>query len=98
MSTPNGTPSQHEQAISTRRIHEGRIINLREDTVRLPSGREGKREVVEHKGAACVVPVLPDGRIVLVRQWRHATGEALLEIPAGGLNEGESPQECAERE
>lgn len=87
-----------EKIIATRRIHEGRIINLREDTVALPSGRTGLREVVEHRGAVCVVPVLPDGRIIMVRQFRLACGEALLEIPAGGLNVGEDPQTCALRE
>src|SRR4028119_709537 len=52
----------YENTISTRRIHEGRIINLREDTVEMPSGRTAKREIVEHKGAVSVVPVLDDGR------------------------------------
>lgn len=87
-----------EKTVSTRRIHEGRIINVREDTVSLPSGREGKREIVEHKGAVCVVPVLDDGRILMVRQYRKPAEAALLEVPAGGLEIGESPEECARRE
>ena len=88
----------YEKTIETRRIHEGRIINLREDTVELPNGRLGKREIIEHNGAVCVVPVLPDGRIITVRQYRIACGEPLLEIPAGGLNQGEDPADCARRE
>ena len=88
----------NEETVSSRRIHEGRIINLREDTVRLPSGREAKREIVEHKGAVCIVPVLPDGRVMMVRQFRKPAEAALLELPAGGLEKGEEPIECARRE
>ena len=87
-----------ENTIETRRIHEGRIINLREDTVSLPSGRTGKREIVEHRGAVCIVPVLPDGRVAMVRQFRKPAEEALLELPAGGLEKGESPVDSAARE
>jgi len=87
-----------EKTISSRRIHEGRIINMREDTVLLPSGREAKREIIEHRGAVCVLPVLDDGSIVMVRQFRKPVEEALLEIPAGGLNPDEDPEICAERE
>lgn len=88
----------NEPTISTRRLHEGRIINLREDIVHLPNGRDAKREIVEHKGAACLVPVLPDGRIMMVRQFRKPAEAALWELPAGGLEIGEDPQECARRE
>jgi ADP-ribose pyrophosphatase len=87
-----------ENTVSTQRIHEGRIINLREDTVALPSGRIAKREIVEHNGAICVVPILADGRIVMVRQFRKPAEDALLEIPAGGLNPNEDPEDCARRE
>lgn len=88
----------NEPTISTRRIHEGRVVNLREDVVRLPSGREAKREIIEHAGAVCVVAVKDDGRIVMVRQFRKPAEAALLEIPAGGLEKGEEPEECARRE
>lgn len=87
-----------ETFISTERIYEGRIINLRRDKVRLPNGKEASREVVEHPGAVAVVPVLPDGRIILVRQFRHPVGQILLEIPAGKLDAGEDPDDCALRE
>jgi ADP-ribose pyrophosphatase len=90
---------EHQEiTLSTQRIHEGRIINLREDVVQLPDGREAKREIVEHKGAVCIVPVLPDGRVVMVRQFRKPTESDLLEVPAGGLEPGENPIECARRE
>ncbi len=87
-----------EETTQTRRVYEGRIINLRVDSVRLPSGRESKREIIEHKGAVCIVPVQDDGRVLLVRQFRKPAAESLLEVPAGGLEEGESPEECAARE
>ena len=87
-----------ENTVSSRRIHEGRIINLREDTVALPSGRTTQREIVEHRGAVCVTPVLSDGRIVMVRQFRKPAEAALLELPAGGLNPDEDPADCARRE
>lgn len=87
-----------ENTIASRRIHEGRIINLREDTVVTPSGHTALREVVEHKGAVAIVPVLDDGRVAMVRQFRKPAEDALLEIPAGGLDAGEDPADCARRE
>lgn len=84
--------------VSTERIYEGKIINLRRDMVRLPNGKEASREVVEHPGAVAVVPVLPDGRVLMVRQFRHPIGKILLEIPAGKLDAGEDPYQCAMRE
>lgn len=87
-----------ETFLSTERLYEGRMINLRRDKVRLPNGKEASREVVEHPGAVAIVPVLPDRRILLVRQFRHPVGQILLEIPAGKLNAGEDPDACARRE
>lgn len=87
-----------EEQIDTERIFEGKVINLRVDTVRLPNGKDAKREVVEHLGAVAVVPILPDGRVIMVRQYRHPAGETLLEIPAGKLDKGENPAHCALRE
>ena len=77
---------------------EGRLLHLYQDTVRLPDGREAAREVVHHRGAVAVVPVAPDGRIVLVRQWRHSVDRALWEIPAGTRDEDEEPAVTARRE
>ena len=87
-----------ESVLSTKRVYEGKVINLRVDTVRLPNGREASREVVEHNGAIAAVPVLPDGRVVLVRQNRRAAGGELLEIPAGSLNDNEDLEDCVRRE
>lgn len=86
-----------EKTISSKKIYQGRILTLREDTVSLPGGLEGKREIVSHPGAVAVVVETPSG-IVLVRQYRKPLEEALWEIPAGKLEPGEDPQLAAERE
>ena len=87
-----------EKTLESKRIFEGRLVNLRVDTVELPSGRTTTREVVEHKGAVAIVPMLDHEKIVLVRQFRQPAGAVLLEIPAGTLDEGEDPAGCARRE
>lgn len=87
-----------EKTIGTERIYEGRVISLRVDTVRLPNGLTSKREIIEHRGAVAIVPMLDHKQVVLVRQFRQAAGRALLEIPAGGLEPGEEPADCARRE
>lgn len=87
-----------EQQIASERVFEGKLVQVRVDRVRLPSGREATREVVEHPGAVAILPVLDDGRLVLVRQFRYAVQRALLEVPAGTLEPGESPAACAVRE
>jgi len=73
-------------------------LNLRVDHVAWPDGKTHLREVVEHRGAAAIVPVTQDKNVVLVRQYRYAVGTELLEIPAGTLEPGETPKECAVRE
>ena len=86
-----------EQTIGSGRPFEGKLISVRVDTVRLPSGRTATREIVEHPGAVGILPW--DGaRLALVRQWRHATGAVMLEIPAGTLEPGEPPRDTAQRE
>jgi ADP-ribose pyrophosphatase len=87
-----------EKTLGSRRIFEGRVVNLRVDTVELPDGRVTSREVVEHHGAVAIVPMLDHEKIVLVRQFRQPVGGTLLEIPAGTLDEGEDPCECARRD
>lgn len=86
-----------ERTLSSRRVFDGRIINLRVDEVELESGRHSTREIVEHPGAVGILAW--DGeQLAMVRQWRHPTGEVLLEIPAGTLEPGEPPLESARRE
>ena len=91
-------PPNSEPTIETRRIYEGRIINVRVDTVRMPSGATATREIVEHSHAVCIVPVDEDGNVVLVRQYRKPAEEALLEAPAGGVDEGEVSEDAVLRE
>ncbi|MCW8983738.1 MAG: NUDIX hydrolase [Thermoanaerobaculales bacterium] len=87
-----------EKKIDGKLIYEGRILDLEVDRVSLPNGGEATREVVRHKGAVVVLPLHEDRRIELVRQHRYPTGEVLLELPAGKLDPGEEPVDCAGRE
>jgi len=86
-----------EQRTSSKRVYDGRVINLRVDEI-IRDGKTATREVVEHRGAAVIVPVIQENMIVFVRQYRYAIGVELLEIPAGTCDEGESPEDCARRE
>ncbi|HEY8674408.1 MAG TPA: NUDIX hydrolase [Candidatus Dormibacteraeota bacterium] len=87
-----------EEPLRRRAVFEGRLLHVFEDTVRLPGGRQAGREVVEHVGAVTVVATDDHDRVVLVRQWRHATGRALWELPAGTREAGEDPAATARRE
>jgi len=80
-----------EETIASELVFNGKLVKLRVDTVRLPNGREARREIVVHRGAMAAVPLLDGDRVVLVRQFRQAAGETLLEIPAGTLEPGEDP-------
>ncbi len=93
----NGTTAS-ERCLSSRRVYEGRILNLRVDEVALANGRTAKREVVEHAAAVGVLALADGGRVLLVRQYRYAVGEETLEICAGLVEEGEDPREAAVRE
>lgn len=84
--------------IERRPIYTGRIVDLSVDRVRLPDGRVCELELVRHPGAAAVVPVDDEGRVLLVRQYRYASGGWLLEIPAGKLDGDEPAEACAARE
>jgi len=86
------------ERLGTREVFRGRTIRLDVDKVRLPNGKEMDFEMIHHPGAAAVVPVLDNGDVLLVRQYRYATGGWLLEVPAGKLDPGEGPQTCAARE
>ena len=89
--------------VSTRRVYTGRVVNLDLDTVRFPDGSTGELEMVRHPGAAAILPVLddfdlPDPTVILIRQFRHAADGFIWEIPAGRLDAGETPEDCARRE
>lgn len=87
-----------EETLQTRYIYRGKIINVRIDDVLLPDGFQSKREVVEHNGAVAVVPANAQNEVICVRQFRKPVEKALLEIPAGRLEPGETAEECAQRE
>jgi ADP-ribose pyrophosphatase len=82
----------------TREIYKGKVVHLVVEEVTLPNGNRAALEVIHHPGAAAVVPFVSRDEILLVRQYRHAAGGYLLEIPAGKLDPGEAPEVCAERE
>jgi len=86
------------RTISSKQIYAGHIINLRIDKVQLPSEQQTEREVVEHHGAVAIVALDSDGHILLVKQFRQAAGKELLEIPAGCIDLGETPEKTARRE
>jgi ADP-ribose pyrophosphatase len=79
-------------------LYKGRVVTLNLETVTLPNGVSVALEVIHHPGAAAVVPLKDDGTVVLIRQYRHAVGGIIYEIPAGKLHPGEDPRECAQRE
>ena len=92
-----------EAQVNTRRVYTGRIINLDVDTVRFPDGSIGELEMVRHPGASAIVPFLSDPmgedpQILLLRQYRYAADGYLYEVPAGRLEPGEPPLDCARRE
>jgi len=87
-----------EPTIESKDIYQGRIIKLRVDTVQLPSGRTTTREIVEHEDAVCVVPIDENNNVLMVRQYRKAVQLNLLEVPAGGVEAGETPNETVLRE
>jgi ADP-ribose pyrophosphatase len=88
---------EHE-TLERETIFEGKVVRLYLDRVRLPNGKEAEREVVLHRGAVGMVAVDSEDHVFLVRQYRHAPAEDLVEIPAGKLDGGEEPLACAQRE
>ena len=84
--------------IGSRRAYDGRVISVRLDEVEMPSGRRVVYEIVEHRGAVVMVPVTEDASVLMVRQFRQAVGRELLELPAGTIEKGETPEACAQRE
>jgi ADP-ribose pyrophosphatase len=84
--------------ISSQRVYDGRIFDVTVDRVRLPHDREATLEVVRHEGSVVLIPVAADGRLLLVRQYRHPVERFLWELPAGSLESGEDPEAAALRE
>ena len=91
-------PHLTEHTTAREELLKGHFLHVVRETVRLPDGGSATREFVLHPGAVAVVPLLDDGRIVLERQYRHATRQVHIEIPAGKLDAGEQPLVCGQRE
>lgn len=91
--------SDHDapEVLSSERVHD-RWLAVRVDKLRFPSGHEATHDVVEHAGGVTLLPIDDDGNVLFVRQYRHAIGRVLLELPAGTLDDGEDPETCAQRE
>jgi ADP-ribose pyrophosphatase len=97
LAVPRYARHMTERTMSSRRIYDGALISLRVDQIERDDGHRSERAVVEHRGAVAILAW--DGeRLAMVRQWRHAVGRELLEIPAGTLDPGEGPLETARRE
>jgi len=92
-----GGPSG-SRVLSTRRVYEGKVLSLDVDEVEEPGAVRARREVVRHPGSVAALPVHEDGRVLLVRQYRYPVDAEVWELPAGRLDEGESPEEGARRE
>lgn len=90
--------SFQEKTISSTYIYQGRVINLRQDRVNLSNGRETTREIVEHPGAAVILALTNEKKIVMIRQFRKPAEEVLWELPAGTVESGEDLEKCARRE
>jgi ADP-ribose pyrophosphatase len=86
-----------EETLDSKTVYSGTLVNVVKDTVRLPNGTVTVRETVKHHGVVAMLPMV-DEAIIMVRQFRHACGKTLLELPAGTLNAGEAPDEGARRE
>ena len=87
-----------ETKLDSESVFDGRLLHVRRDTVRLPSGRTATREYIVHPGAVLIAPRLPDGRWIVERQYRYPVGQVFLEFPAGKRDPGESALETGRRE
>jgi len=87
-----------ETKLSSKIIFQGRLLDVRKDEVELPNGKTSTREWINHSGAVCCIPILPDGKIALIRQYRYPVQSEMIELPAGKLEKGEIPEVCAVRE
>ncbi|NUP96532.1 MAG: NUDIX hydrolase [Planctomycetaceae bacterium] len=98
MSTDERHEAHSARLLSSESLFRGRVFEVVRERIRLPSGLEQDLAIVRHPGAAGILPLWDDGSVTLVRQYRHAVGRELLEIPAGRLEPGEAPMEAARRE
>ena len=87
-----------EKTNSSEVVFQGKLLDVRRDIVILPNGENGIREWIKHPGAVCCIPILPNGKIALIKQYRYSVKKVMIELPAGKLDKKERPEECAIRE
>jgi len=87
-----------EKTSSSAIVFQGKLLDVRRDIVILPNGENGIREWIKHPGAVCCIPILPNGKIGLIRQYRYSVRKMMIELPAGKLDKNEAPEDCAIRE
>ena len=87
-----------EKTSSSEIVFQGRLLDVRRDIVILPNGGNGIREWIKHPGAVCCIPILPNGKIALIKQYRYSVRKMMIELPAGKLDKNEAPEDCAIRE
>ena len=87
-----------ERPISSDIVFKGQLLEVRRDEATLPNGEIGIREWIKHPGAVCCIPILPDGKIGMIKQYRYAVRQEMIELPAGKLDKSERPEDCALRE
>jgi len=87
-----------ETTLESRTVYQGRLLRVKEDRVRLPDGGESGREYIEHPGAVIIIAELPDGKVLLERQFRYPLRDHVIELPAGKIEPGEPPLSTAQRE
>ena len=87
-----------EKTSSSEIVFQGKLLDVRRDIVILPNGANGIREWIKHPGAVCCIPILPNGKIALIRQYRYSVRKMMIELPAGKLDKNETPEDCAIRE
>jgi ADP-ribose pyrophosphatase len=92
------TSNKKPQVLSSQTVYAGKVFGIRRDEVIEPTGVHTTREMITHPGSVVVLPVLPDGRVLLIQQYRYAARQYLWELVAGRIDEGETPREAAERE
>ena len=92
------TRRKKAHVLSSQTVYAGKVFGIRRDEVIEPTGVRATREMITHPGSVVVLPVLPDGQILLIEQYRHAAKQYLWELVAGRIDEGETPEQAAERE
>ncbi len=95
---PSGDTHLVETRIASEEVFDGKLLHVKRDTVRLPDGKTATREYIAHPGAVMIIPRLPDGKLLMERQFRYPLARVFIEFPAGKIDPGEDPATTAARE